>query len=295
MVLKSWDEWVAENRVLPINEANLSRQKQIEESMTKKNKSSSKKIVQDSSVDKSKKRKRDLSLDKWVPLPRKPSVNDIISNYKSWKNEKNKDDNGIAEEVSKGVGFYFNKCLGTRLLYHSERNQYKEVRSKFENLENAQIYGAEHLLRLFAMTIDSQGSSRQLPSYPSNNITYSISQTVSTAPPFYILPKFSDLLNVYDAYSEWYHGHDGSPSIISLIESYGHEWEHQNLERLEQRRLLINEIKYREKQLDGNIQEVLKQLENLRDGMSMENLVERLSIDITGCSRNVKKKDLKIY
>ncbi|CAG8734553.1 5914_t:CDS:2, partial [Ambispora leptoticha] len=60
-----------------------------------------------------------------------------------------------------------------------------------------------------AMTIDSQGSSRQLPSYPSNNITYSISQTVSTAPPFYILPKFSDLLNVYDAYSEWYHGHDG--------------------------------------------------------------------------------------
>ncbi|CAG8830514.1 33779_t:CDS:1, partial [Racocetra persica] len=124
------------------------------------------------------------------------------------------------------------------------------------------------------MTIDSQGSSRQLPSYPSNNITYSISQTVSTAPPFYILPKLTDLLNVYDAYSEWYHGHDGSPSIISLIESYGHEWEHQNLERLEQRRFLINEIKYREKQLDGNIQEVLKQLENLRDGMSMENLVE---------------------
>ncbi|CAG8595715.1 3471_t:CDS:1, partial [Cetraspora pellucida] len=69
--------------------------------------------------------------------------------------------------------------------------------------------------------------------HTSNNITYSISQTVSTAPPFYILPKLSDL-NVYHAYSEWYHGHDGNPSIISLIESYGREWEHQNLERLEE-------------------------------------------------------------
>ncbi|RIB08992.1 MRG-domain-containing protein [Gigaspora rosea] len=180
----TWDEWVAEDRVLPINEANLRQQKQIEESMTKKNKPSTKKIVQDSSADKGKKRKRDLSLDKddlikkpkvviyipeqlrmqlvqdWesinksqmlVPLPRKPSVTDIINNYKSWKHEKNKDSDGIAEEVSKGVCFYFNKCLGTRLLYQSERNQYKEIRSKFENLENAQIYGAEHLLRLFVI------------------------------------------------------------------------------------------------------------------------------------------------
>ncbi|CAG8676147.1 13980_t:CDS:2 [Gigaspora margarita] len=225
----TWDEWVAEDRVLPINEANLRQQKQIEESMTKKNKPSTKKIVQDSSADKGKKRKRDLSLDKddlikkpkiviyipeqlrmqlvqdWesinksqmlVPLPRKPTVIDIINNYKSWKHEKNKDSDGIAEEVSKGVCFYFNKCLGTRLLYQSERNQYKEIRSKFENLENAQIYGAEHLLRLF-------------------------------------------------------------------------EWEHQNLERLEQRKLLMNEIKYPEKQMDGIFQEVLKRLEN---GMSMEKI-----------------------
>ncbi|CAG8757333.1 22221_t:CDS:1, partial [Gigaspora rosea] len=52
------------------------------------------------------------------------------------------------------------------------------------------------------------------------------------------------------------------------------EWGHQNLERLEQRKLLMNEIKYREKTNGWNIQKVLKRLENLRDGISMENLVE---------------------
>lgn len=36
----SWDEWVAEDRVLKFNETNLSKQKQIEESFNRKNKAS---------------------------------------------------------------------------------------------------------------------------------------------------------------------------------------------------------------------------------------------------------------
>ncbi|RIB19439.1 MRG-domain-containing protein [Gigaspora rosea] len=86
----------------------------------------------------------------FVPLPRKPTVSDIISDYRVWRCEKlgNKDSCN-AEEIIIGVHFYFNRCLGTRLLYQLERQQYKEMREKFKHLDNSQIYGAEHLLRLF--------------------------------------------------------------------------------------------------------------------------------------------------
>ncbi|CAG8526646.1 3009_t:CDS:2 [Acaulospora morrowiae] len=181
----TWDEWVEEPRVLKFNEANLNKQKMIEETMNKKNKPSVKKTVQDPNIDKGKKRRRDRSIDKddlvkrpkiifnmpeplrallvqdWeninkshmnVPLPRKPHVGDIIENYRRWRKENNGNQDsldGIAEEVLKGVLFYFNKCIGTRLLYQLERPQYREVRHKLDHYENSQIFGAEHLLRLF--------------------------------------------------------------------------------------------------------------------------------------------------
>ncbi|CAG8776064.1 6308_t:CDS:2, partial [Gigaspora rosea] len=126
-----------------------------------------------------------------VPLPRKPSVTDIINNYKSWKHEKNKDSDGIAEEVSKGVCFYFNKCLGTRLLYQSERNQYKEIRSKFENLENAQIYGAEHLLRLFGKVLQLIASAFPLVIFPKLMSNTNIGEETLNA----LKEHLSDLLN----------------------------------------------------------------------------------------------------
>ena len=53
------------------------------------------------------------------------------------------------DEVVKGLHFYFNKCIGTRLLYKKERKQYRITRLKYEHLDNSQIFGAEHLLRLF--------------------------------------------------------------------------------------------------------------------------------------------------
>ena len=58
---------------------------------------------------------------------------------------------GIRQEVVNGLHFYFNKCLGTRLLYKKERKQYRVTRLKYEHLDNSQIFGAEHFLRLFGM------------------------------------------------------------------------------------------------------------------------------------------------
>jgi hypothetical protein len=58
---------------------------------------------------------------------------------------------GIEQEVVNGLHFYFNKCIGTRLLYKKERKQYRVTRLKYEHLDNSQIFGAEHLLRLFGM------------------------------------------------------------------------------------------------------------------------------------------------
>ncbi|CAG8533267.1 12828_t:CDS:2 [Dentiscutata erythropus] len=162
-----WDEWVPQCRVLKYNEENLNKQQQIMNSLEKKNKPADSAVRKKAGVvEKGKKRKRELSVKKtddnvkklkiiidlpetlraymvhdcnniksqmFVPLPRKPTVSDIISDYRAWR------------------------CLGTRLLYQLERHQYKEMRDKFKHLDNSQIYGAEHLLRLFGNGLSKIG------------------------------------------------------------------------------------------------------------------------------------------
>ncbi|RIA99434.1 MRG-domain-containing protein [Glomus cerebriforme] len=184
----SWDEWVDEARVLKYNEANLEKHKQMLKSL-KKQKPAIKRTINDSSAEKSKKRKREpppkereevvkkpkpkeifsvpeplraILYRDWqniqihqllVPLPRKPTVTDIIEDYRKnrivSKGIEDFLDDGIEQEVVNGLHFYFNKCIGTRLLYKKERKQYRVTRLKYEHLDNSQIFGAEHLLRLF--------------------------------------------------------------------------------------------------------------------------------------------------
>ncbi|CAG8559799.1 8470_t:CDS:2 [Ambispora gerdemannii] len=85
-----------------------------------------------------------------VPLPRSPTVQNIIVDYKLHLQEKHGEIGDETEEVLKGVKLYFNKSLGGRLLYQDEREQYREMRNKYEApVDYVDIYGAEHLLRLF--------------------------------------------------------------------------------------------------------------------------------------------------
>lgn len=103
---------------------------------------------------------KNLSL---VPLPSKPSANDILTSY--FDEEKNKRHLGspeadLLEEVIAGLKEYFEKCVGRILLYRFERQQYLEVYNavqagtgEYEGKGMGDIYGAEHLCRLFGKSL----------------------------------------------------------------------------------------------------------------------------------------------
>lgn len=69
-----------------------------------------------------------------------------------------KDPEDLVPTVISGLTCYFDKSLGTHLLYRFERKQYAEIRKRFytgphvrvgvDEKEMSEIYGAEHLLRL---------------------------------------------------------------------------------------------------------------------------------------------------
>ncbi|CAA3002731.1 MRG1 isoform X1 [Olea europaea subsp. europaea] len=84
---------------------------------------------------------------KLVRLPRSPNVEDIIAKYLDYRSKKDGTKIDAVGEILKGLRCYFNKALPVVLLYKKEREQYNEAVS--ENVTPSNIYGAEHLLRLF--------------------------------------------------------------------------------------------------------------------------------------------------
>ncbi|CAG8485335.1 15370_t:CDS:10 [Rhizophagus irregularis] len=96
-----------------------------------------------------------------LKLPRKYTVADILNEYLEFKhnliastaNNQKSDKDDIHSEVVQGIKIYFDKTLGNILLYADERQQYVNIRKQFLDKENSEIYGAEHLLRLFGSFI----------------------------------------------------------------------------------------------------------------------------------------------
>lgn len=125
-----------------------------------------------------------------VPLPSTKPVNVILTEY--FDQEKGNRRLGSAEadlleEVVAGMREYFDKCLGRILLYRFEREQYSEIRQlidagtgEYANKAIGDIYGAEHLCRLFGTYLSS------LPP----NIIYSLESffLLSTHPFLYLQP-----------------------------------------------------------------------------------------------------------
>lgn len=99
---------------------------------------------------------KNLSL---VPLPSPHPVNEILTTYfdeEKGKRHLGSADADLLEEVVVGVKEYFEKCLGRILLYRFEREQYFEMRQRLESGAKewegkgaGDVYGAEHLCRLF--------------------------------------------------------------------------------------------------------------------------------------------------
>mmetsp|Transcript_24447 Transcript_24447/g.68513 ORF Transcript_24447/g.68513 Transcript_24447/m.68513 type:complete len:223 (-) Transcript_24447:240-908(-) len=81
-----------------------------------------------------------------VSLPREPTAHSIIQKYiKTCSPGERRN-----QEVMEGLLTYFDKALGSILLYRFERPQYSDIVKSFVPEKRlCQIYGAEHLLRLF--------------------------------------------------------------------------------------------------------------------------------------------------
>ena len=104
-----------------------------------------------------------------IPLPRTPNIEDILSDYEAslTTSSSSKDTTtsrqhisrslSLTKEIISGIKIYFEKTIGNNLLYRFERGQYGEIKRKYqdpnlpedERREMIQVYGVEHLLRLF--------------------------------------------------------------------------------------------------------------------------------------------------
>lgn len=90
-----------------------------------------------------------------VTLPRKPNVRELLDEYRQYvlSTKKSQDRSARATallaEIISGITLYFDKALGNNLLYRFERAQYVEQKRANVDKPMSEIYGAEHLLRLF--------------------------------------------------------------------------------------------------------------------------------------------------
>ncbi|PIA19648.1 MRG-domain-containing protein [Coemansia reversa NRRL 1564] len=91
-----------------------------------------------------------------VPLPRSPTVAEMLGQYLEYRRSSKdkrrsgrRNDDDIVDEIIEGLKLYFNKALGNILLYRFERYQYKQLCEKHSDKTPSEIYGCEHLLRLF--------------------------------------------------------------------------------------------------------------------------------------------------
>lgn len=88
-----------------------------------------------------------------VPLPKPDdlTVKGVTERYKKYREENPEDmkNMGTLSEVCQGINEYFNVMLGSQLLYKFERTQYSDVLKEHPDKPLCDIYGCEHLLRLF--------------------------------------------------------------------------------------------------------------------------------------------------
>lgn len=57
------------------------------------------------------------------------------------------------QQVVEGLKVYFEKALGSVLLYRNERQQYIQIQKTHPDKSIGEIYGVHHLLRLFGKFI----------------------------------------------------------------------------------------------------------------------------------------------
>jgi len=81
-----------------------------------------------------------------VQLPRSPSIRDVFARFMSERQRKNAHP---FAQVTEGLSVYFDRALPTILLYRAEREQFEHVKTRLAGKRFCEVYGVEHLLRLF--------------------------------------------------------------------------------------------------------------------------------------------------
>ncbi|CAN0375319.1 unnamed protein product [Ascophyllum nodosum] len=85
-----------------------------------------------------------------VKLPRELNAVDVMAQYMDSKAKRSTPTQmARAQELMDGVRIYFDKALPLTLLYRQERAQYDMIAQKLKSKSPSEIYGAEHLLRVF--------------------------------------------------------------------------------------------------------------------------------------------------
>ncbi|CEJ01694.1 hypothetical protein RMCBS344292_15716 [Rhizopus microsporus] len=154
---QTWDEWITEDRVLKYTESNRQKQKQLQEMNARLK--TSRTPTRESTEPRGRKRYRDsdierqraeeetrrtefklimpetlkgILVDDWenitknrlvLNIPGEYTVDRILDEYKNQYPVK--DD--VLDEFIKGIRLYFNKTLGSLLLYRNEYDQYTEL------------------------------------------------------------------------------------------------------------------------------------------------------------------------
>ena len=90
-----------------------------------------------------------------LPKPAHATVSSIIAEFIASKSSK-KEDTGsedaesfFVQELMQGMALFFNRSLPILLLYRQERQQLQLLQEAHPSLDFCDMYGAEHLLRLF--------------------------------------------------------------------------------------------------------------------------------------------------
>lgn len=183
-----WDEWVSEDRIMEHNSENLAAQKELKAAtakvykLVKQEKMPKKRGNTTVASDKGIKKKKDkvnfeigltiqpalkyLLIDDWefitkdrklIELPTKAPIESILDWYYHHRLEADipASEINILKEFIQGLKVYFEKSLSLILLYRFEKLQYlnllKEYKKKGKSLNLCQVYGVEHLLRLFVV------------------------------------------------------------------------------------------------------------------------------------------------
>jgi mortality factor 4-like protein 1 len=93
-----------------------------------------------------------------ISLPAKVSVTQILTSFQeeyTTKSNQQRNSTPLLEdsmkEVVEGLKLYFEKAIGSILLYRFERKQYVDLVNEKGEKSLCDIYGVEHLLRLFGI------------------------------------------------------------------------------------------------------------------------------------------------